>query len=82
MLNEMNTGLWRDEHEQDNYRDLYNIRPPREYHPNLNAPAIQSHDYVPKTNWESYHVSHLDDPPLFRPFFENDPVERPITYEQ
>jgi hypothetical protein len=82
MIEEMSTGLWRDEHEQSYYRDLYNSRPPREYRPNLNAPAIRSNEYVADTDWESHNIPHLDDPPLFRPFPDSDPVERPITYEQ
>lgn len=82
MLNEMNTGLWRDEHEQDDYRDLYYMRPPREYHPDLNAPAVQSHGYIPKKDWESHHVPNSNDPRFFPPFPETDPVEPPITYEQ
>jgi len=82
MIEEMSTGQWRDEHEQSYFRDLYNSRPPREYRPNLNAPAVQSDEYVPDTDWKSHHVPHLDDPLLFRPFPDSDPVERPITYEQ
>ena len=78
----MSVGLWRDENERDYHRDLYNSRPPREYHPNLNAPAVQSDEYVADTDWESHHISHSDNPRFFPPFPDTNPVEPPITYEQ
>lgn len=82
MSEEISSRLWRDENEQYAPRNLYNSRPPSEYHPNLNAPAVQSHDYIPEKDWESHHVPNSNDPRLFPPFPETDPVEPPITYEQ
>ena len=82
MMGEMSTRLWRDEDGQYDPRDLYNSRLPREYHPNLNAPAVQSHDYSPETDWESHHVPNSNDPPFFPPLPDTDPVEPPVTYEQ
>lgn len=70
------------ENEQDYHRGLYNSNSPREYHPNLNAPAVQSDKYVADTNWESHHIPHADEPQFCPPFPDTDPVEQPITYEQ
>jgi hypothetical protein len=82
MIEEMSTGLWHDEREQDCNRDLYNSRPSREYHPNLNAPAVQSDEYLTNTDWESHHIQHSNNPQLFHPFPDTDPVEQPFTYEK
>ena len=82
MTEEMSMGLWRDERERDYNRDLYNSRTHREYHPNLNAPAVQSDEYVAGTIWESHNIPCSENPQLFGPLPDSDPVERPITYEQ
>jgi len=67
---------------QGYHHGLYNSNTPREYHPNLNAPAFQSEKYVTDTNWESHHIPHTDEPQFYPPFPDTDPVERPVTYEQ
>ena len=67
MSEEISSRLWRDENEQYAPRDLYNSRPPSEYHPNLNVPAVQSHDYIQETDWESHHVPNSNDPRFFPP---------------
>jgi len=82
MTEEMSTGLWQDEREQNYHRDFYNSRPSREYHPTLNAPAVQSDEYLTDTNWESHHIPHSNNPQLFHPFPDTDPVEQPFTYEK
>jgi len=64
------------------HHDLYNCGIPREYHPNLNAPAAQSEEYLPNENWDSHMISHSTDPKLFRPFPDLPPAEENITYEK
>jgi len=64
------------------HHNLYNWGVPREYHPNLNAPAAQSEEYWPNENWESHMLPHSTDPKLFRPFPDLPPEEKNITYEK
>ncbi len=61
--------------------DSYNWRNPREYHPNINAPASQSPDYEPNENWQSHKISHQTDPRLFLPFPELPVQQEEITYD-
>ena len=64
------------------HHDLYNWGVPGAYHPNLNAPAAQSEEYLPNENWDSHMISHSTNPKLFRPFPELPPTEENITYEK
>ena len=64
------------------HHDLYNWGIPREYHPNLNAPAAQSEEYWPNENWESYMTSRSTEPKVLRPFPDLPPMEDNITYEE
>ena len=50
--------------------DLYMWGMPRDYHPNINAPAAQSDEYMVDPDWESHHIPHSHQPHLFRPFPE------------
>jgi hypothetical protein len=70
------------ENRQDYHRGLYNSNFPREYHPNLNAPAVQSYKYVADTNWESHQIPHADEPQFCPPLPGTDPAEQPVTYER
>ena len=71
-----------DERDQDYNHELYNWRTPREYHPSLNAPAVQSNEYIADTDWESHGIQHSDNPRVFRPFPDTEPEEQIIGYEQ
>ena len=62
--------------------DLYNSRQPRQYHPNMNAPAAQSDEYSTYPDWESHEVPHSHQPHLFRRFPEIRPTEPPFNYKQ
>ncbi|MFC1604326.1 hypothetical protein ACFL5F_04785 [Planctomycetota bacterium] len=66
----------------NHHHNLYNWGVPREYHPNLNAPAAQSEEYWPNENWESHMIPHSTNPKLFRPFPDLPPAEENITYEK
>lgn len=78
----MSIALGRDERDQDYNHELYNWRTPREYHPSLNAPAVQSNEYIADTDWESHGIPHSDNPRVFRPFPDTEPEEQIIGYEQ
>jgi hypothetical protein len=54
---------------------------PRDYHPNMNAPAAQSDEYVTDSDWESHHVpvSHQDK--VLRPFPPAEPTEPDFDYD-
>ena len=62
--------------------NLYSWGDPREYHPNPNAPAAQSHDYRPSENWESHMISHSTPPEQFRPFPELPTGDERIPHEE
>ena len=53
-----------------NHHDIYNWGAPRDYHPNIHAPAAQSDEYWPDQNFESHMISHPTDPRLFRSYPE------------
>ena len=78
----MSIPFGRDERDQDYNHELYNCRTPREYHPSLNAPAVQSNEYIAGTDWESHGIPHSDNPRVFRPFPDTEPEEQIISYEQ
>ena len=64
------------------HHDLYNWATPREYHPDINAPAAQSEEYWPDKDWGSHVVPHSTNSKLFRPFPELPVPEEHITYEK
>lgn len=64
------------------HHDLYNWGLPRQYRPNIHAPAAQSDEYATDPEWESHHVPHSHQPHLFRPFPELEPTEPPFDYDK
>jgi len=54
---------------------------PSDYHPNLNAPAVQTHGYATDQAWESHHVSQPHQPGLFRPYPNLPTIEEEAKYE-
>lgn len=78
----MSIALGRDEREQDYNHELYNWGTPREYHPSLNAPAVQSNEYIADTDWESHGIPHSDNPRVFPAFAATEPEEQTVSYEQ
>jgi hypothetical protein len=78
----MSTALELDEREQDYSHELYDWGTPREYHPSLNAPAVQSVEYRADADWESHDTANSDNPRVFPPFADSEPEEQPISYEK
>ena len=64
------------------HEELYNGRLPREYHPSLDAPAVQSDEYTTDPDWESHQVSPSHQDRVLRPFPESEPVEPPFDYDR
>ena len=64
------------------HHDLYNWGVPREYHPDISAPAVQSEEYTPNENWESHMIAHPTDPRLLRPFPDSSVPEEKISWER
>jgi len=62
--------------------DLYMWGVPRSYHPNINAPAAQSDEYITDPDWESHQVPHSHQERLFLPFREYEPIESTPDYDQ
>lgn len=62
--------------------DLYNWGQPRQYHPNINSPAVQSNDYIADPEWESHEVPHSGPPHLFKSFPDLGPDEPPFNYNK
>lgn len=62
--------------------DLYMWNTPRNYHPNMNAPAVQSHEYVTDPDWQSHHVPLSHQEKLFLSFPERESAERSPDYER
>lgn len=62
--------------------DLYMWNTPRDYHPNMNAPAAQSDEYIADPDWDSHHVPPSQPQRLFLPFPEHERAEVPSDYEQ
>jgi hypothetical protein len=62
--------------------DLYNGGMPREYHPNLNAPAVQADGYMADADEESHWVGPSRQERPFRPIPERMPVEPRFDYEE
>ena len=63
------------------HHDLYNNDTPREYHPRLNQPAVQSTEYEPYDGWGTQHAMRSTDPRLFRNLDHTNEETRPPTYE-
>lgn len=63
------------------HHDLYNWGLPREYHPSVNAPAVQTDEYINDPDWESHHIPHSHQDKLLRPFPELEPGETAFDYE-
>lgn len=61
---------------------LYNGGQRRDYHPNIHAPSAQSHVYPTGPDWESHYFVPSPQPKLFRPYPEQEPIDRPFEYEQ
>jgi hypothetical protein len=61
--------------------DPYMWGVPRDYHPNLNAPAVQSDEYVTDPDWESHQVSPSHQDRVLRPFPESEPAEPEFDYD-
>ena len=64
------------------HHDIYNWGQPRQYHPNIHAPAAQSDEYHTDPDWESHIVPHSHQPHLFRPFPEIERSEPQFDYGQ
>lgn len=62
--------------------DLYMWGVPGSYHPNMNAPAAQSDEYITDADWESHQVQHSHQERLFPPFPEHEPIESTPDYDQ
>jgi hypothetical protein len=62
--------------------DLYMWGVPRSYHPNLNAPAAQSDEYVTDPDWESHHVPPPHQDRVLRPFPQSEPTEPEFDYDE
>jgi len=61
--------------------DLYMWGVPRDYHPNINAPAAQSDEYITDPDWESHHVPRSHQERLLRPFPQREPNEPGFDYD-
>lgn len=64
------------------HHDLYMWGSPREYRPSLNAPAVQSQEYLTNENWDSHMVRHSADPRLSRPLPELPVAEEETSYSE
>ena len=62
------------------HHDFYNTVNHKEYHPRLNAPAVQSEEYSMNEDWDSHEISHSMDSKLFRPFPELPATEEIVTH--
>ena len=62
--------------------DLYMWGVPRDYHPNINAPAAQSDEYVTNPDWESHHVPFSHHDKVLRPFPPAEPTEPEFDYDE
>jgi hypothetical protein len=62
--------------------DLYMWGVPQSYHPNLNAPAARSDEYVTDPDWESHQVPFSRQDRVLRPFPEPEPAEPEFDYDE
>jgi hypothetical protein len=62
--------------------DLYMWGVPRSYHPNMNAPAAQSDEYLTDPDWESHQVPSSRQDRVLRPFPEPKPTEPEFDYDE
>jgi hypothetical protein len=62
--------------------DLYMWGVPQSYHPNLNAPAAQSDEYVTDPDWESHRVPLPHQDKVLRPFPQSEPTEPEFDYDE
>jgi hypothetical protein len=62
-------------------QDIYMGGMPQQYHPNIHAPAAQSHEYATDPEWESYHVPFSHQHRMFGPFPPAEP-EPDFDYDE
>jgi hypothetical protein len=62
--------------------DLYMWGMPHSYHPNLNAPAAQSDEYVTDPDWESHRVPLPHQAKVLRPFPHVESTEPEFDYDE